>query len=342
MKPQEIIRTLPGAVVGLDAGDAVRADRYGRRAADLARLTALGLPVPPGVALSFACVAALAAGGPMPGLPPTLPPGTLLALRCSPEERAWGGASAMLNIGLTDATVAGLAERIGAPAAFGLYRRFIAGFAHAVHGIDPEDFDAALRRHPDDPSAQAADMLEVFQEETGEPWPASLAAQLEAAARAMARTWAGASARILRQAKGAPADAGLGLVVQRLALGLGPGTCGSGHLQAVNGRTGAPERGGGFRPQAQDAAAGPAATARPLDELPPRRWPSSKPPPPRPPGRSATPTSSSSPSRAAGPPSSTPCPSAAPAAPPCASPSTWRTPAPSPATRRFCASSRAA
>ena len=54
----------------------------------------------------------------------------------------------MLNIGLTDATVARLAERIGAPAAFGLYRRFIAGFAHAVHGLDPEDFDAALRRHP--------------------------------------------------------------------------------------------------------------------------------------------------------------------------------------------------
>ncbi|WP_297976101.1 putative PEP-binding protein, partial [uncultured Amaricoccus sp.] len=249
MKPQEILRAPRGSVIGLDAGDAVRVNVYGRRAADLARLTALGLPVPPGIALSFGCVADLAAGGPMPELPATLPPGTLLALRSSPEERSWGGASAMLNIGLTDAGVASLAGRIGEAAAYGLYHRFIAIFSHAVHGLDPEDFDSALRAHPDDPPAQAAAMLAFFEEETGEPWPADPGAQLEAAARAMARAWASPSARILRQARGAPADAGLGLVIQRLALGLGPGICGSGHFQAVNGRTGAPERGGRFRPQ---------------------------------------------------------------------------------------------
>ena len=104
MKPQEIISAPPGTVIALDAGTEVRRETYGRRAADLARLTALGLPVPPGVALSFAGVAALAAGGPMPEMPPALAAGALLALRCSPEERAWGGASAMLNIGLCDRT----------------------------------------------------------------------------------------------------------------------------------------------------------------------------------------------------------------------------------------------
>ena len=55
MKPQEIIRDPRDAVIGLDAGEAVRVAAYGRRAAKLARLTALGLPVPPGVALSFDC-----------------------------------------------------------------------------------------------------------------------------------------------------------------------------------------------------------------------------------------------------------------------------------------------
>jgi pyruvate,orthophosphate dikinase len=267
MKPLEIIPALPGAVVRLDAGEAVRAERYGRRAADLARLLALGLPVPEGVALSFACVSALAAGGPMPDIP--LPPGTLLALRSSPEERAWGGASAMLNLGLTDAAVARLAARIGEAAAFALYRRFIAAFAHAVHGLDPVDFDSALRRHPGDPAAQVSEMLAFFEEETGEPWPGDPASQLEAAARAMARAWAAPSARILRQAKGAPEDAGLGLVVQRLALGVGPGLSGSGQLQAVDSRTGAPGRAGGFRLQAQGAAGPGAEGARPLEDLGP-------------------------------------------------------------------------
>ena len=66
MKPQEIMVVPPGAVAGLEGGEAVRAESFGRKAADLARLTALGLPVPAGVALSFDCVASLAAGGPMP------------------------------------------------------------------------------------------------------------------------------------------------------------------------------------------------------------------------------------------------------------------------------------
>ena len=92
MKPQEITRDPLDAVIALDAGEAVRVGTYGRRAAKLARLAALGLPVPPGVALSFDCVAALAAGAPMPPVPLPLAPGDLLALRSSPEERAWGGA----------------------------------------------------------------------------------------------------------------------------------------------------------------------------------------------------------------------------------------------------------
>ncbi|HVH02016.1 MAG TPA: putative PEP-binding protein [Amaricoccus sp.] len=257
MKPQEIISAPPGTVIALDAGTEVRREIYGRRAADLARLTALGLPVPPGVALSFAGVAALAAGGPMPEMPPALAAGALLALRCSPEERAWGGASAMLNIGLCDRTAALLGQRIGAAAALGLYRRFVPGFAHAVHGVDPEAFDPILRRPALEPAAirdQLDEMLALFEAETDHPWPQDPAEQLDAAARAMARAWNAASARILRQAKGAPEAAGLGLVVQRLALGVGPGVSGSGHLQLVNARTGAPEAVGDFRPQAQGSA----------------------------------------------------------------------------------------
>ncbi len=292
----------PGSVIGLDAGEAVRADRYGRRAADLARLTALGLPVPPGIALSFACVADLAAGGPMPDLPRALPPGTLLALRCSPEERAWGGASAILNIGLTDAQRRRPRPSASAPPP-------PSASTAASSPPSPMPFTASTRRTSTRPSAatratspaQVAEMLAFFEEETGEPWPQDPALQLEAAARAMARAWAGASARILRQAKGAPEAAGLGLVVQRLALGLGPGLCGSGHMQ------------GGQQPHRRSRPRRRLPPAGPGQRRPPRRprrrarstssdatrSRPSTPPPPKPPAPSATPTSSSSPWRTA-------------------------------------------
>jgi pyruvate,orthophosphate dikinase len=259
MKPQETIHDPRDPVVALDAGDAVRAETHGRRAATLARLTALGLPVPPGVAIAFPTVAALADGGPMPALP--LPPGTLFALRSSPQERSWGGAVALLNLGAGARSVALLTPRIGATAALHLHIRCVLAFADAVHGIEPELFEALARRRlgeEADPPAEAlapllGEVLALYEAEAGAPWPQDPMAQIEAAARAMARAWNAPSARILRTAKGAPAAAGLGLVVQHMALGLGHGACGTGHVQLVSSRTGAPELVGDFEPQAQGA-----------------------------------------------------------------------------------------
>ena len=91
MKPQEITRDPLDAVIALDAGEAVRVGTYGRRAAELARLAALGLPVPPGVALSFDCVTALAAGGPMPPVLLPLAPGA--SSRCAAAPRSAPGAA---------------------------------------------------------------------------------------------------------------------------------------------------------------------------------------------------------------------------------------------------------
>lgn len=253
MKSQEISPAPPDAVIGLDAGEGVVEARYGRRAADLARLAALGLPVPAGIALSFDCVAGLAAGGPMPDLGPVLAGGTLLALRCSPGERSWGGASAMLNVGIGDRALAEIAERAGADVAWEIYRRFIVTFAHAVHGIDPPDFDAPFRDGGPDPAGGIAAMLRHYEAETDEAWPHEPAAQLEGLARAMARAWMSPSARILRKARGAPEEAGLGLVIQRLTLALGGEASGSGEVQLVSSRTGAPAVEGAFRVRAQGA-----------------------------------------------------------------------------------------
>ena len=107
------------------------------------------------------------------------------------------------------------------------------------------------------------DLLAIFEAEAGQPWPEDPAVQLEAAARAMARRWNAPSARLLRAARGAPEAAGLGLVVQELALALGPGASGAGYLQLVDSRTGAGAESGGFRPQRQRGEAGTAGQGGP-------------------------------------------------------------------------------
>lgn len=111
-----------------------------------------------------------------------------------------------------------------------------------VHGLDPEDFQSL------DPAAAAsADpaalrglidrMLEFYEEEIGDPFPQDPRVQLEQGARAMAKAWNSPSSRILREAKGAPADAGLGLVIQEVASGFGTGVTGRGEIQLVDSRT---------------------------------------------------------------------------------------------------------
>ncbi|MGR3721002.1 MAG: putative PEP-binding protein, partial [Paracoccus sp. (in: a-proteobacteria)] len=93
-------------------------------------------------------------------------------------------------------------------------------------------------------------------DEMDEDFPQDPARQLAEVLRSMARAWDGPSARLLRQAKGAPADAPLGLVVQDMALALGPGLSGSGTIQFVDPVTGTPRVTGRFRGQHHGAAVG--------------------------------------------------------------------------------------
>ncbi|MGB1426147.1 MAG: putative PEP-binding protein, partial [Paracoccaceae bacterium] len=86
---------------------------------------------------------------------------------------------------------------------------------------------------------------------TEEVFPQARSVQLAEVLRSMARAWEGTTARLLRQAKGAPADAGLGLVVQKMAFGVGHGECGSGVLQLIDSDTGKPKVVGRYRRQSQ-------------------------------------------------------------------------------------------
>nr|WP_246849249.1 putative PEP-binding protein [Rubellimicrobium arenae] len=225
------------------------AEVYGGRAKCLQRLIRLDMPVPLTVALSFDAVREIAKGR-MPDIASIMAPfgfAPLLSVRPSSLDPDWGGPGAILNIGMTHERHEALMLTAGERAATSLYMRFIQCYAVHVARLDPEPFDL-----PAEPTAEALRaMLVAYEAETDEPFPQDPATQLAEVLRSMARAWDGTTARLLRQAKGAPADAGLGLVVQAMALGVGRGESGSGVIQFVDGETGEPRVSGRYLGQSQ-------------------------------------------------------------------------------------------
>ncbi|MCB1358168.1 MAG: pyruvate, phosphate dikinase [Maritimibacter sp.] len=227
----------------------IAANRHGGRAKCLQRLIRLDMPVPHTCALDFETVARLSRGI-LPDFDRMLScfgPDPLLSVRPSSEDPDWGGPGAILNIGMNDAQHAKLVESHGETAANALYLRFIQSYAVHVARLDPDEFEPASA-----PTAETLRRtLEAYEEETDERFPQDVRVQLGEVLRSMAQAWEGTSARLLREAKGAPADAGLGLVVQEMALGLGRKHCGSGVIQFVDGTTGQPAIIGRYMSQAQ-------------------------------------------------------------------------------------------
>ncbi|WP_374213227.1 pyruvate, phosphate dikinase [Psychromarinibacter sediminicola] len=244
---QKIVTLKP--FVHITSSAPIAVETHGGRAKCLQRLIRLGLPVPTTVALSFETVHRIAAGA----LPDTrsilneFGAAPLVSVRPSSEDPDWGGPGAILNIGMNDDRHAALSETLGARAATKLYLRFIQAYAVHVARLDPDMFDV-----PEAPDATALrHVMDIYAEETDEAFPQDPAAQLAEVLRSMARAWEGTTARLLRQAKGAPADAGLGLVVQRMALGLGPAESGAGVMQFVDSATGRRQITGRYRSQSQ-------------------------------------------------------------------------------------------
>ncbi|MFG6570862.1 putative PEP-binding protein [Sulfitobacter sp. 1A13353] len=232
---------------------------HGGRAKCLQRLVRLDLPVPRTIALSFDAVQQIARGQ-MPDVQAVVdqfPKGALLCVRPSSQDPDWGGPGAVLNIGINDALFESYAGTIGEGPAAALYSRFVQSYAVNVARLDPDMFDEVNG----DGRAALMESLRAYEAETEERFPQDPATQLAAVLRSMARAWNGTSARLLRQAKGAPADAGLGLVVQEMAFGVGQGQCGSGVLQLVDSDTGLPQITGRYLSQSQgrDALEGDAA-----------------------------------------------------------------------------------
>ena len=227
----------------------IAAETHGGRAKCLQRLARLDLPVPTTVALSFDAVHNIASGH-LPDIEAIMrqfAEDTLLCVRPSSEDPDWGGPSAILNIGMNSSRYNALRKALGEEAASALYTRFVQSYAIHVDRLDPDMFDDISGEG----SQALQQALDAYEHEADVKFPETRGEQLAAVLKSMARAWEGTSARLLRQAKGAPADAGLGLVIQKMAFGMGQGESGSGVLQLVSSKTGKPQITGRYLSQSQ-------------------------------------------------------------------------------------------
>ena len=221
---------------------------HGWRAKCLQRLVRLDLPVPETVALPAGAVRAIAAGHQVDvaAILGHFGREALISVRPSPSNPDWGGPATILNIGMNAERHAELAAQHGQQAADALYLRFVRSYATHVARLDPDMFDPGSNV-----TESLRDALRAYEQEMDEPFPQDPARQLAEVLRSMARAWEGTTARLLRQAKGAPPDAALGLVVQEMAQGIARGISGSGVIQFVDPVTGLPQVTGRYLGQSQ-------------------------------------------------------------------------------------------
>ncbi|MEU7955186.1 pyruvate, phosphate dikinase [Micromonospora chalcea] len=289
---------MPKYVYDFIEGDRSQADLLGGKGANLAEMTRLGLPVPPGFTVTTdACRAYLATGAPPAGLyeeinahlrevearldrwlgDPRDP--LLLAVRSGGRYSMPGMMETILDIGLNDTTVAGLAARTGDERfAWDSYRRLIQMFGRTVHGIPGDEFEhelAALRATagPGGPGAgQLRDLVDtykkIFARHVGHDFPQAPHEQLFLAVRAVFESWHSERARIYRRQERIPDDLGTAVNVMAMVFGnLGPDS-GTGVAFTRDPATGAPGVYGDYLSDAQgeDVVAGIRNTV-PLTEL---------------------------------------------------------------------------
>src|SRR3954464_7780069 len=247
---------MPKYVFEFTEGGKDEKDLLGGKGANLAEMTRLGLPVPPGFTVTTeACRRYLADGASPPALrvqvtralraledkvermlgDPEDP--LLVSVRSGAKFSMPGMMETVLNIGLNDASVRGLAAVSGDERfAWDSYRRLIAMFGKTVLDIDGELFAGAMdamkgeRGVSQDVDLTAGDLEElveaykkVVQQETGRPFPQHPREQLDLAIKAVFDSWNTERARLYRRRERIPHDLGTAVNVCTMVFGnLGP------------------------------------------------------------------------------------------------------------------------
>jgi len=258
----------------------------GGKGANIAEMARLGPPivVPAGFTVSTeACVAYLAEGGFPPGLEEQIDAALaaleddagrrlgdhgdplLVSVRSGARESMPGMMDTVLNLGLGDEAVAGLAARTGDERfAWDSYRRFVQMFGNVVCGIDSMRFEEAIRAAKAERGVSldtelaagdlrrlVADFKRIFAEQTGEELPQAPREQLLRAVAAVFGSWNGARAIEYRHLNRIPDDWGTAVNVQQMVFGNRGERSGSGVAFSRDEITGAPEPSGDFLLDAQ-------------------------------------------------------------------------------------------
>ena len=282
-------------------GSAADRDRLGGKGAYLAEMSRLGLPVPPGFTISAElCSVYYELGGKLPEeLKPMVSAALdevgrivgagfgdvqnplLVSVRSGSRASMPGMMDTVLNLGLNDQTVEGLAARSGDRRfAYDTYRRFIQMYADVVLGLDHELFEEILENYKGlkgfeyDTELGAEDWAELIaryktlvENELGTPFPQDIHAQLWGAIAAVFGSWQNARAIAYRRLHDIPDDWGTAVTIQAMVFGNMGERSATGVVFTRNPSTGANELYGEFlvNAQGEDVVAG-LRTPEPLTE----------------------------------------------------------------------------
>ncbi len=277
---------------GKTEGRAGLRDLLGGKGANLAEMASLGLPVPPGFTITTEVCAtyyendrrypeALAAevedgmrhiesvvgsrfGDPEDPL--------LVSVRSGGRASMPGMMDTVLNLGLNDETVDGMARKSGDERfALDSYRRFIQMYSDVVLGVDHGDFEDLLDAHKDrkgcllDIDLDAADWRQVVhafkakvEERLGSPFPQDVQEQLWGAVGAVFGSWMNRRAIIYRRLHRIPDDWGTAVNVQAMVFGNMGDDCATGVAFTRDPSTGARRSYGEYlvNAQGEDVVAG--------------------------------------------------------------------------------------
>jgi pyruvate,orthophosphate dikinase len=266
-------------------------DLLGGKGANLAEMTSvLGLPVPPGFTISTDACRSYMGGGWPDGLSEEVDRHVrrlekamgkrlgdasdplLVSVRSGAKFSMPGMMDTVLNLGLNDASVKGLAAQTSDERfAFDSYRRFISMYGRIVQGIEGEDFDepfeaarhkAGVRSDAEVPASALRDLCETYknvvEKRTGRPFPQEPADQLRGAIEAVFKSWNGARAVAYRVRERIPHDLGTAVNVQTMVFGNRDDNSGTGVGFTRDPATGAKGAYGDFlvNAQGEDVVAG--------------------------------------------------------------------------------------
>jgi len=284
---------------GRAEGKATMKNTLGGKGANLAEMTNLGIPVPPGLTITTeTCEAYSKAGGKWPiGLKkqvemnlaklersmkarlgdPKKP--LLVSVRSGAAVSMPGMMDTVLNLGLTDEVVEGIIRKSGnARFAYDSYRRFIDMFGDVVMGCGHEPFEHAIeklkkeRKAAQDTDLTGDDLKElvarykaVYKKSVGKPFPQDPIRQLALSINAVFGSWNAPRAIKYRQLNNITGLKGTAVNVQAMVFGNMGDDCGTGVCFTRNPSTGKKEFYGEFlmNAQGEDVVAG-IRTPRPM------------------------------------------------------------------------------